>query len=168
MVLMWNCMIRTLKLIGSNSLFEKDAINFLYVGGFGPDKKVESLIRAIHTCLKTSSHKINAYLIGGGPTYEACKNLTSELHLSNNIKLLGRVKNADKYFQGVDCIVMPGTGGLLLNEAVLFNKPFIVSEADGTEYDLLINGFNGLKFSRDDETSLVNVYSGNDRKFIIL
>jgi glycosyltransferase involved in cell wall biosynthesis len=61
-----------------------------------------------------------------------------------------------RYIKAADCIVLPGTGGLVLNEAVLFNKPFIVSDADGTENDLLINGFNGLKFLPDCKASLAN------------
>ncbi len=137
-------------------LFDQDPVNFLYCGGMGRDKKVELLIEAVSLCLKSSKFKIKAYLIGDGPHFQACQNLINKLNLADHVKLLGRHKQVGKYIKAADCIVLPGTGGLVLNEAVLFNKPFIVSDADGTENDLLINGFNGLKFLPDCKKSLAN------------
>ncbi|MCU7548275.1 glycosyltransferase [Chitinophagaceae bacterium LB-8] len=142
--------------VNGEELFDRDSINFLYCGGMGKDKKVDLLIKAIHISHHVSHHKLNAYLIGDGPTFEECKNLVKSLGLADNVKLLGRINNVGKYIQAADCIVLPGTGGLILNEAVLMNKPMIVSKADGTENDLLINGFNGLKFQAGNEESLAN------------
>jgi glycosyltransferase involved in cell wall biosynthesis len=140
----------------NDTLFENGAINFLYCGGLGKDKKVDLFIKAIHSCSQNSRYKINAYIIGDGPLYNECNILINNLQLTENVKLLGRLSNVGKYIKAADCIVLPGTGGLILNEAVLFNKPFIVSDADGTEFDLLVNGYNGIKFLPDNETSLSN------------
>jgi glycosyltransferase involved in cell wall biosynthesis len=137
-------------------IFDRDAINFLYCGGMGTDKKVDLLIEAILICQRITRLKINAYLIGDGPTYVECKNMVENLGLNNNVKLLGRINKVAKYVKAADCIVLPGTGGLILNEAVLMNKPMIVGKADGTEIDLMINGFNGLRFQPGSVTSLAN------------
>lgn len=137
-------------------VFEPGAINLLYIGGLGKDKNVDLLIKAMHISLQSSPLRINAYIIGDGPMYSVCQNLIEKLHLAQNVKLLGRVKKIGKYLKAADCVVLPGVGGLLLNEAVLFDKPFIVSSADGTEDDLLIDGYNGLKCLQNSETSLAN------------
>jgi glycosyltransferase involved in cell wall biosynthesis len=140
-----------------NTLFNSQTVNFLYVGGFGKDKKVDLLINAINLYNKSQSHNINAYLIGDGPMLKECEQLVNQLNLTNSIKFLGRIsEKLGNYINSADCIVLPGTGGLILNEAILFQKPFIVSNADGTENDLLINGFNGIKFLSNNALSLSN------------
>lgn len=136
-------------------LFERNATNILYIGGFGKDKKVDLLIKAISECKSRSRKKINAYLIGDGPMYNECKNLVNQLHISENVKLLGRItKQLGLYIKSADCVVLPGTGGLVLNEAMLFEKPLVVSNADGSENDLLLNGYNGIKFQSGSISSL--------------
>jgi glycosyltransferase involved in cell wall biosynthesis len=138
-------------------IFDHSSVNFLYVGGFGKDKKVDLLIKAIGECKAFSSRTINAYLIGDGPLYSEYVRLVHSLGLDNHIKFLGRINtHLDAYIKSADCIVLPGTGGLILNEAMLFQKPVVVSEADGTENDLLLNGYNGIKFQTNSKASLAS------------
>jgi glycosyltransferase involved in cell wall biosynthesis len=138
-------------------IFDQGSVNFLYVGGFGKDKKVDLLIKAIGECKAFSSRPINAYLIGDGPLYTEYMKLAHSLGLNAHIKFLGRINtHLDAYIKSADCIVLPGTGGLILNEAMLFQKPVVVSEADGTENDLLLNGYNGIKFQANSKASLAS------------
>jgi glycosyltransferase involved in cell wall biosynthesis len=54
-----------------------------------------------------------------------------------------------------DVFVLPGLGGLAINDAMMCGKPVICGEADGTEKDLIIDGTTGyLLHSQDD--SIVN------------
>jgi glycosyltransferase involved in cell wall biosynthesis len=141
----------------TSEIFDQGSVNFLYVGGFGKDKKVDLLIKAIGECKAFSSRPINAYLIGDGPLYNEYVKLVHSLGLNDNIKFLGRINaHLDAYIKSADCIVLPGTGGLILNEAMLFQKPVVVSEADGTENDLLLNGYNGIKFQSNSKASLAS------------
>ncbi len=52
--------------------------------------------------------------------------------------------------------ILPGLGGLALNQAMFWGKPCIVSEADGTEDDLVIEHLTGFRFKSDDKFSLLN------------
>lgn len=148
--------------------FDHTVVNFLYVGAFGPTKGVELLVEALGRCKEEYGLSFNAYLIGDGPTRSRCQDLITRYGMEAMVKMPGRVpKGIGKYFKAADCIVMPGSGGLLLNEAILFKKPFIVGEADGTEVDLLVNGFNGLKFAQGNAGSLAEclVQMANNLKY---
>ncbi len=72
-----------------------------------------------------------------------------------NILFLGRIiDGVDPYFAACDCFVLPGTGGLALNQAMFWGKTCIVAKADGTEDDLVIEKVSGYRFDADDAGSL--------------
>jgi glycosyltransferase involved in cell wall biosynthesis len=140
---------------GAEAGFDHSVVNFLYVGAFGPTKGVDLLVKALAICKNKLGLRFNAHLIGDGPTRAHCQQLVSQHNLGADVKLPGRLpKGIGKYFNAADCVVMPASGGLLINEAILFKKPIIAAEADGTEVDLLVNGFNGLRFVSDSALSL--------------
>lgn len=137
---------------------QKNEINFLYIGGLGKDKKIDLLLETWSEFITSISQK-NAKLliVGSGPEEAKLKALSNEININDSVKFLGRIeKDKQLLFDAVHVLVLPGTGGLAINEAVLFKKPIIVSEADGTEQDLVINGFNGLFFEKDSIVSLKN------------
>ena len=81
----------------------------------------------------------------------------------NSLKTLARAKELDVIFTGhrsglelaelfflSDVFVLPSLGGLAINHAMSYGKPVIVSEGDGTEVDLVRDGFNGFIFSQQD------------------
>ncbi len=43
----------------------------------------------------------------------------------------------NEYFENADLFVLPGTGGLAVQEAMSFGLPIIVAEGDGTQEDLV-------------------------------
>ena len=64
-----------------------------------------------------------------------------------------------KYYVMGDVFVLPSkreTWGLVVNEAMLFGLPALVSDRVGCREDLVINGKTGFVFPSDDETALVN------------
>lgn len=129
-------------------------LTFLYVGGLIKEKKADMLIDAFHILRKTNEN-IKLLIIGDGPE----KNKIEE-KLNNyndpNIHYLGRIVNdVDPYFAASDCFVLPGVGGLALNQAMFWGKPCIVSKADGTENDLVIDDISGYRFIENDLNSLV-------------
>jgi glycosyltransferase involved in cell wall biosynthesis len=74
-----------------------------------------------------------------------------------NVIYLGRIiDGVDPYFAAADCFVLPGIGGLALNQAMFWRKTCIVSEADGTENDLVIESETGFRFEKDNLQSLTN------------
>lgn len=129
-----------------------DRLVFLYVGRMAPEKSVDLLLTAFG---RSPAHRASVlWLVGDGPESTALQNQAATLGLEN-IKFWGRVMdNVDKYFASADCFVLPGLGGLALNQAMVFGVPCICSVADGTEDDLVIDGATGLRFAPGDPTSL--------------
>jgi glycosyltransferase involved in cell wall biosynthesis len=57
------------------------------------------------------------------------------------------------YFAAADLFVLPGTGGLAIQEAMAFALPVIVAEGDGTQNDL-VRPENGWLVPSDDLAAL--------------
>ncbi len=134
---------------------ENDKKVFLFVGGLGADKNVKLLLQAA-ALLKKNNPKQSfiMLIIGDGPQRKLLKDFATANDLNNEVKFLGRiVEGVDDYFQLCNCLVLPGAGGLSLNQAMYWEKPCIVAHADGTEEDLVKEGVAGFRFEE------ANVYS---------
>jgi len=144
---------------GSKLIIEKYGLSgyltFLYIGGLIVEKKVDLLIDAFHELRKNCS-EIKLLIIGDGPQKSKIEEKL-KYYNDQNIHYLGRIINdVDKYFSASDCLVLPGIGGLALNQAMFWGKPCIVSKADGTEDDLVIENTTGYRFEENDLESLVS------------
>jgi glycosyltransferase involved in cell wall biosynthesis len=127
---------------------------FLYVGGIFKDKKVDFLIDCFSQ-FNSTHHNARLWIIGDGPDKEELEKDIIRRKI-NNIVFLGRKEiDVDQYFAAVDFFILPGVGGLALNQAMLWGTPCIVSEADGTENDLVTEGETGFRFIKDDKNSLI-------------
>lgn len=130
-------------------------ITFLYVGGLIAEKRINLLLDAFLE-LRAKYSKIKLFIIGDGPQ----KGMIEErlkTHHDSNIFYFGRIiEGIDSFFAASDCLVLPGAGGLALNQAMFWGKSCIVSKADGTEDDLVIEGVTGYRFKKDDLGSLVS------------
>ncbi len=127
----------------------------LYVGGLIPDKKVNLLIDAF-IALNKKYDKTKLMIIGDGPLKKVIEDKLKEYN-NPNILYLGRIiQGVDPYFAASDCFVLPGSGGLALNQAMFWRKTCIVGKADGTEEDLVADNITGYRFKKDDPESLVS------------
>jgi glycosyltransferase involved in cell wall biosynthesis len=125
---------------------------FLYVGGMLAEKQVPLLLKAFNDL----SERENAvlWLVGDGPDLSKVKQLAETLKV-RNIKFWGRViEDVDIFFAAADYFVLPGVGGLALNQALFWGLPCVVSEADGTEDDLVLEGKTGFRFLSTNADSL--------------
>jgi glycosyltransferase involved in cell wall biosynthesis len=59
------------------------------------------------------------------------------------------------YFAEADIFVLPGTGGLAIQEAMAHGLPVIVAKGDGTQDDLVRAG-NGWQIPPDDQEALIH------------
>lgn len=131
---------------------EKSSFLFLYVGGLIPTKNPVFLINAFNKLLKKYKDA-HLWIIGDGIERDKILNLMKN---NRNIKYFGRIsEGVDKYFKAADCVVLPGSGGLALNQAMFWKTPCISSFADGTEQDLIIDNVTGYLFKTNDEKSLI-------------
>lgn len=128
---------------------------FLYVGGLGADKRVDLLLEAVKRFKRRIKVPFVVLIVGSGPMEKSLKQYTVDNGLESEVVFIGRVvEGVDEYFQLSDCLVMPGAGGLALNQAMFWQKVCIVSHADGTEEDLISESVTGFRFSEGSSESL--------------
>lgn len=141
--------------ISSGSLRKNDNRTiFLYVGGMFAEKKVNFLLDCFSE-FKKDNRNSALWLIGDGPLKSHLEQHVSEKEIED-VVFFGRIEaDADRYFAAADFSILPGVGGLALNQAMLWGTPCIVSEADGTENDLVLDGETGFRFQKDNKESLI-------------
>ena len=130
----------------------------LSVGALLPQKRVDTLICAYsHVIRQTKGTAL--VIVGDGPCRGALEESAKTRRLDDVI-FVGRTEEANPYFAMADLFVLPGLGGLALNQAMAFGKPVICSEADGTELDLVMEGINGHIVRPGDEKALAEAIGG--------
>lgn len=126
---------------------------FLYVGGMMAEKHVPLLLEAFNLL---KEENVILWLVGDGPEMPKIRTLAETLRIKN-IKFWGRLfQDVDVFFAAADYFVLPGVGGLALNQALFWGLPCVVSEADGTEDDLVFDNKTGFRFIPNDVISLKN------------
>ena len=128
----------------------------LSVGALLPQKRVDTLIRAYSNVRRRGCSDIALVIVGDGSSWKALEELVHCLGVED-VFFVGRIEESNPYFAMADLFVLPGLGGLALNQAMAFGKPVICSEADGTERDLVIEGVNGHIVKPGDEGELAAV-----------
>jgi glycosyltransferase involved in cell wall biosynthesis len=110
----------------------------LYVGAILAEKKLDVLIDAVRMIKDMA---ISLIIIGKGPELEKLSSISADL---DYVKYPGRVvADVGRFFDAADIFVLPGTGGLAINEAMAHGLPIISSFADGSAEDLIADGLNG-------------------------
>jgi glycosyltransferase involved in cell wall biosynthesis len=94
-------------------------------------------------------------IVGDGPEREALESLAMEIYPA--AEFVGAKHGAElkHYFTEADLFVLPGTGGLAVQEAMSYGLPVIVAQGDGTQDDL-VRTENGWQIPPDDFEALVS------------
>ena len=123
----------------------------VFVGRLQARKNVDLLLGA---CAEIGSQP-RLIIVGDGPEREALESLASEIY--PRAEFVGAKHGAElkPYFTEADLFVLPGTGGLAVQEAMSYGLPVIVAEGDGTQDDLVRKG-NGWQVTPDDFDALVS------------
>ncbi len=114
----------------------------LFVGSFTKEKKIENLILAYQK-IKKQFLNTSLLLVGDGEVKQEIENLVKEKQLKDVIFTGQKIEDASLYFLMGDIFVLPGEGGLAINQAMIHGLPIVTVPADGTELDMVINGENG-------------------------
>ena len=118
-----------------------------YVGAITPNKRLDKLILA---AAMLAERDYTFILAGDGPILSELRSLADKHHL-HNIITPGRItQKLPLYYRASDVSVLPGRGGIVISEAMAYSLPVIVYQADGTEYDLVQDGINGIRLTRGD------------------
>jgi len=123
----------------------------LFVGRLQARKRVDALLRA---CAEMPEPGPRLIIVGDGPEREKLEALAGEVYPS--AMFIG-AKHGDAlkpYFAEADLFVLPGTGGLAVQEAMSHGLPVIVAKGDGTQDDL-VRPENGWQIPPGDDEALV-------------
>jgi glycosyltransferase involved in cell wall biosynthesis len=123
----------------------------LFVGRLQARKRVDSLLRA---CAEMES-KPQLIIVGDGPERAALDSLAKEIYPA--AEFIGAKHGAElkPYFEQADLFVLPGTGGLAVQEAMSYGLPVIVAKGDGTQDDL-VRAENGWQIQPEDFGALIS------------
>jgi glycosyltransferase involved in cell wall biosynthesis len=61
------------------------------------------------------------------------------------------------YFDASDIFILPGTGGLAINEAMAHGLPVVSAYADGSADDLVLDGLTGYRLREGSDSEIANV-----------
>ena len=125
--------------------------HILFVGRLQARKRVDYLLRA---CAQMES-KPRLVIIGDGPERSALESTAKEIYPAT--EFIGPKHGAElkPYFAEADLFVLPGTGGLAVQEAMSYGLPVIVAQGDGTQDDL-VRKENGWQIPPDDFEALAS------------
>lgn len=128
-------------------------LRILYVGALIQRKYVETAIEAIARLI---NDKYDVYfdIVGGGDYIDKLKEINVTLGNTERIIFHGpkKGKELQQFFENDDVFILPGTGGLAINEAMAYSMPIISTKGDDTVLDLLDgNGYLLKEFGNVDE-----------------
>lgn len=119
----------------------------LFVGRLQARKRVDHLLSACASL--PSSLQPDLVIVGDGPERERLQSLAQSIY--PQAEFPGAIHGSDlsRFFERADLFVLPGTGGLAVQEAMGHALPVIVAEGDGTQDDLVQPG-NGWRVRPND------------------
>jgi glycosyltransferase involved in cell wall biosynthesis len=125
--------------------------NVIYVGRLQLRKRIESLLRAAAGLPKELQPKL--HIVGDGPARVELKRLAAEIYPAAEFTgaLVG--PSLDARLASADLFVLPGTGGLAIQQALAHGLPIIVAEGDGSQEDM-VSAANGWRVPPGDEAAL--------------
>ncbi len=124
----------------------------LFVGRLQERKNLANLLRACAARPPLEAQP-ELVIVGDGPDRERLQSLAAEIYPAAQFTgaLYGEALEAQ--FRAADLFVLPGTGGLAIQQAMSYGLPVIAAEADGTQADLVRPG-NGWQIAPNDLAAL--------------
>jgi glycosyltransferase involved in cell wall biosynthesis len=123
----------------------------LFVGRLQARKRIDFLLRA---CAEMES-KPRLIIVGDGPEREVLEALAKNVYPAAEFIGAKHGVELGPYFEQADLFVLPGTGGLAVQEAMSYGLPVIVAKGDGTQDDL-VRERNGWQIPPEDYDALVS------------
>jgi len=130
----------------------------LHVGRLVNDKRVDLLLEAMPAVRDKLPH-VELVVVGDGPQRAAFEALAAQLGLTSAVHFAGPIYDPlelGREFLRASVFVLPGLGGLSINEAMFYGLAIVCSSGDGTEKYLVREGENGTFFRTDDRQSLAD------------
>lgn len=112
-----------------------DRPKIIFVGRLQARKRVDDLI---HACAAMPADRQPVLtIIGDGPMRSELQAIAQRDYPLANFTGAMHGSDLDRQFASADLFVLPGTGGLAVQQAMSFALPVIVGQSDGTQEDLV-------------------------------
>lgn len=131
----------------------EQSLVILYCGRLSREKNLFNLVEAYH---QVDDERKSLIFVGDGELRQSLQNRVDELGASS-VYFFG-FQNRDqiaRYYAISDVLVLPSireTWGIVVNEAMCFGLPVIVSHQVGAGMDLVIDGQNGYTVDPDEDS----------------
>ena len=134
----------------------KKKYDLVFIGAHQKWKKIDLILHAL-SHLNKKYENIKCCIMGNGPYNKKLVEISKILNVQKNVHFTGQVSNKKKLkiLKSSKIFVLPGNGGLAINDAMFAGLPIIYTKADGTEKYLLKNKVNGLFFLENNVSDLV-------------
>ena len=129
-----------------------DHLTILFVGRLQARKRIDFLLRA---CAEMPELNPRLVIVGDGPERENLEAVAQQVYPAAQFIGARHGEELKPYFAEADLFVLPGTGGLAVQEAMSHGLPVIVAKGDGTQDDLVRPG-NGWQVPPGDYEALVS------------
>jgi glycosyltransferase involved in cell wall biosynthesis len=138
----------------SKSAVQTASPHFLYVGRLSQEKGIDDLLRAFQAVLP-GMPGARLSVVGAGPDKEQLLSLSDELGLHDSVAFTGpkSLPEIAALFETSTALVLPSHSepwGLVVNEALSYGCPVVVSNSCGCVPDLVINNVTGFSFDAGD------------------
>lgn len=121
-----------------------DRFTVLFVGTMTVEKRLNVLLEAAEDL---DHEKYNIVMVGDGNVFSLLQREIARRGLSH-VQMPGNVvADLPYYYRAANVMALPGRGGMVISEAMAYGLPVIAYNADGTEYDLVLNGETGVRMS---------------------
>ena len=121
----------------------------LFVGAVLAEKRIEVILQALDRMQRKDAVLV---LVGDGEHLPVIRQLCAG---RDDVVLTGSiVEGVGPYFDAAEMYVLPGTGGLGINEAMAHRLPIVSGFADGSADDLVVDGENGFRLRENTPEEL--------------
>lgn len=121
----------------------------LFVGAVLAEKRIEVILQALDIMRRKDAVLV---LMGDGEHLPAVRALCAG---RGDVVITGSiVEGVGPYFDAAELYVLPGTGGLGINEAMAHRLPIVSGFADGSTDDLVVDGENGFRLRENTPDEL--------------
>jgi glycosyltransferase involved in cell wall biosynthesis len=124
-------------------------IRLIFVGRLQIRKRVDLLLQAC-SVLETAPELV---IVGDGPERDGLVALARQIFPQAEFVGAKFGDQLQSYLEHADLFILPGTGGLAVQQAMAAGLPVIVAEGDGTQEDL-VSGGNGWLVPPGDQAAL--------------
>lgn len=128
----------------------------LFVGALTKSKNLDKAITSFNK-LKMLGYNFRFIVIGDGNEKAYLKHLVNNNDLKNAVMIIDGIYDdlLCNYFLAADAFLLPGTGGLVVNEAMAYGLPIISTYGDGTIHDLVFDKRNGFIIGEDNKEKAI-------------